>query len=966
MSPFVVSTDKDAGYVAANTLAGSRLNTSLFQTPVAISVLNKELLDDLGAENTRDFLKFATNADQDDGAQAVGQNTQYSDVVVKIRGFTGGGLTRDYFGYGGGVLSDRFNVERVDLSRGPNAVLYGIGGPGGVINMTTKPANIGGRQKVASVTVGSYGKRRNEADLALPVVRNKLALRVNGMMEERDGWREFEFVKSRGGALAASYKPFNNTWVRASWERVYAKQNIPWAYPVQDFGGTRWLAAGAKLTSNVLPGTNPDPSTLQAGNNYAIMYAPQIRPQPFRLMSAGPDMRPDVAGVQAAGFWQTANGATSPVGGVVDDPSFGTAIPRKANIMGSGSRADYDYTVGSIFLEQQLGHLAVELAYNNVHYSRYNMIITTGLGLRADPNAVLPGAYVADGSWDSRTGLNPGTLLPDIGVANRSVGRLYAEGTAGRTWISTDIEAMRASLSYKLDLTKKSKWLGRHTFAGLAQSQETFSLVKNATEYNAGATDGLPVEHSSHQVWRRTYFDFSSPNGTRGALDPMANPVPAGAGVNVQWLLANAAPVSRFDVDTQMMALQSAFLNDRVVVTAGYRWDDQISQTATAGGVRVPNSSTLWLKHHDAFVRTTSWSLFSGQTRTLGLFFAPFKWLGLTANKSDSVLPQSAINILHQTVTTRSGKGQDFGVRFNLLEGRVYANANIFTNDDTNRVTFYNILAQQYNPPLNAIVTTQKLMGQPLPKVMRDAGTTDLVWTGSERDLVTAAGKGFEIELVGNITRGWSISFNFAQNTVAASGPGFYSNAFYRDVQGDWDNNNTPLSTTPAIVADFVRNRDRTPNRDFTLSPATFNDAYDFAGEVLKGVNASEGRPELMDVRNSCNFFTSYRFDPTAPVILKGMRIGAGGNRRSAPVIGYDALNGNATLYGKGYFHANVMVGRKIPLKNGRWVDVQLNIDNALDQDDMMPYSAVTAGSVVRYIYPRTHRAWNLRVQYGF
>ena len=49
LSPFTVTSEKDTGYVATNTLAGSRLNSSLKETPGALDVLTKDFLDDIGA-----------------------------------------------------------------------------------------------------------------------------------------------------------------------------------------------------------------------------------------------------------------------------------------------------------------------------------------------------------------------------------------------------------------------------------------------------------------------------------------------------------------------------------------------------------------------------------------------------------------------------------------------------------------------------------------------------------------------------------------------------------------------------------------------------------------------------------------------------------------------------------------------------------------------------------------------------
>jgi outer membrane receptor for ferric coprogen and ferric-rhodotorulic acid len=49
-SPFEVRTDEDTGYTASSTLAGSRLNTALHDTPASISVFTKEFIDDTGCD----------------------------------------------------------------------------------------------------------------------------------------------------------------------------------------------------------------------------------------------------------------------------------------------------------------------------------------------------------------------------------------------------------------------------------------------------------------------------------------------------------------------------------------------------------------------------------------------------------------------------------------------------------------------------------------------------------------------------------------------------------------------------------------------------------------------------------------------------------------------------------------------------------------------------------------------------
>ena len=63
LSPFVVNTDQDVGYLATNSLAGSRLNQSLKDTASAISVFTPEFLSDIGALNLTDAVAYAVNVE---------------------------------------------------------------------------------------------------------------------------------------------------------------------------------------------------------------------------------------------------------------------------------------------------------------------------------------------------------------------------------------------------------------------------------------------------------------------------------------------------------------------------------------------------------------------------------------------------------------------------------------------------------------------------------------------------------------------------------------------------------------------------------------------------------------------------------------------------------------------------------------------------------------------------------------
>ncbi len=964
LSPFLVSSEGDEGYRAANTLSGTRMNSSLFQTPAAISVLTKQLLDDIGAENTEQFINFAVNAGRSFGNDPTGLTAQQFDLDIKVRGFTGVQVTRDYFPLGT-LSSDRYNVERVDLNRGPNSILYGIGGPGGVINTSTKQALLGGTQKSVSVSVGSYDKRRSEVDFAFPLWRDKLALRLNGLLEERNGWRDFEHLKQKAIAVAGTYKPFKQTWVRANFENNDRDQNVPFVWPAKNYGATSWLAAGKPMAPNpLLPATNPSPATLRSRNQLPVIWSPQLRTQPFRISGTSVDMRPDLPGTQASGYWETVPGPASPsVAGIVDDINFKT-VPDNANLMGPGNTADQNYYAGTILVEQRYGDFFIELGYNRREWYRESRfaLLWSQNGVIGDANPVLPGAYYADGSADIRTGAL-GTLLPDIAAANPMAGGLYVESQASYRYLTGGEEHYRASLAYELDLTKRRQWLGRHSVAGVVQSNRGWSATQVQREYNLTPQNRDPIDATQNQIVRRTYLDFHSPGGLRGAMDPWSNPIPTSTGVTAGFVSPSPSSLRKTNEDSAMVALQSRFLGDRLVLTGGYRRDEQRSNLATIGAERLPNSTNLWSKQADRFDPALE-SKFFGTTKTLGSVISPKKWLGFTFNMSDSVQPQAQYDMFGKPIGTRRGEGKDYGVRLNLLDGRLYLSANAYSTDDVNQFYSAAIITTQVVQTVNSMLETLIVAREPLPKRFADARLDS--WWPSGLDRVNNTGSGVEFELVGKLTKQWSLSLNYSRSNLKVSDVASDLDQFMQDVQSSWQNSAKPLYQTPSSVASYVTTRDRSSGRDFTAFPATFNDAYETVMAVLNATKKQNGQSPLLHVRDSLNFLTSYRFDNQAPRWLRRARIGIGGNYRGPAVIGYGDTGGSEPFKGVSNFTASLMLGKTFAFKERRTFDVQLNVFNLLAEEELLPYAATSTGEVVRWMYPRTRRSFDLRAVYSF
>ena len=112
--------------------------------------MTKELFDDVGATDATTLLSYGLNTEtsgvQGNFVGGVGAVTaDLADTRTnpqqgqRIRGLASADLTRNYFQTD--IAFDAYNTERIDISRGPNSLLFGIGSPGGVINNTTMQAS---------------------------------------------------------------------------------------------------------------------------------------------------------------------------------------------------------------------------------------------------------------------------------------------------------------------------------------------------------------------------------------------------------------------------------------------------------------------------------------------------------------------------------------------------------------------------------------------------------------------------------------------------------------------------------------------------------------------------------------------------------------------------------------------------------------------------------------------------------
>ena len=187
LSPFEVSTDQQGNsYSTTSTLAGNRLNTDLRDLGTSLSVYNTQFLSDIGATDARSLLQYTLgtevggvmgNYSGSGGGNAPDTGAAYRNPqsTNRVRGLVGADNTRDL--YLTNIPWDSYNVDAVDIQRGPNAILFGQGSAGGVINTRSKQASYRNFGEVA-LRVDEYGSLRGSLDFNRVLLDDELSLRI--------------------------------------------------------------------------------------------------------------------------------------------------------------------------------------------------------------------------------------------------------------------------------------------------------------------------------------------------------------------------------------------------------------------------------------------------------------------------------------------------------------------------------------------------------------------------------------------------------------------------------------------------------------------------------------------------------------------------------------------------------------------------------------------------------------------
>ena len=170
----------DKGYAVKTTVSVMKTDTALLDVPQAITVIPRELMNDLAMRSIADAIAYVPGI-------VTSQGEGNRDAAI----FRGNASTSDF--YVDGIRDDVqyyrdfYNIDRVEAVKGANAMIFGRGGAGGVINRVSKQA-VWEPVGEGAISLGSHSQIRTAMDVG-GAVNDKVAVRLNAMAEFADSYR---------------------------------------------------------------------------------------------------------------------------------------------------------------------------------------------------------------------------------------------------------------------------------------------------------------------------------------------------------------------------------------------------------------------------------------------------------------------------------------------------------------------------------------------------------------------------------------------------------------------------------------------------------------------------------------------------------------------------------------------------------------------------------------------------------
>ena len=983
LSPFEVRATPDTGYAGQDTLAGSRLRTNLRDVAAAISPMTADFLRDIAATNIENAIEYGvgTRMDTDDARAAGPVGDSYSDSfrAIRIRGLPGGGRSINFFGAPGEV--DLYMTDSIEVSRGPNSILYGFGSPAGKINISTKQPLLNQPAYTLSSRTDSWGGQRWVADANMVPLKQTLGVRAVLLRGRESSWRASGHNDQDRVFLAAKWQIDRRTTVKAEFEHGEINRFVPRPFFANDLKST-WDANNQPIfnnfTASYLPGAagtgvtgTPGTPIRDSGTTNIVGVAER----------SGGDWIVVSDRFSAAQNYRQFTYSESPTGGLQsNDFEMGRRNP-KATPEANWVKGAFRVNNATAFFQRELVRdLNLEIAVNR-QTSRgdtHNLATWNHYGVAADTNRYLPTGQ-----------LRPADQL------------YYFDVSPDHRPNSSQVSQGRVTLSFERSLRD----LITLRAAGLGEMARTKSRSEILQQYflkgpalsSGGAFIATP-ENSANQAIQRFYIkdlsvlndpDFRIPgpldlSGATKYQDPRTGAISSIYMREFNRAQGNIGYVDR-ETGATMGVAQIFLLKNRIVGTFGYRQDRLKNRVGVAvrdpAGEAIAPNTGVWTPVDP---QTSAPLIFGGQTRTTGVVVHVLPWLSGFINASNSMSTPGTNYItpsdprkttIADLVPSPAGQTTDYGLKLSLLKNRLFVTATKFHTISQKEFGFSGFNKGNVVNIWNALANSTALNAEETTFARRQAEVMNQV-QGYTQD---SESRGWELEIVGQPIPGWSVSLNYSKNATTRTNIAPEYRAYvdahkaywkkYRDLSLT-QNANLPLPQKAPGFQDWNSAAVIASTGDFTANTDSINEAIaDNEASFFDNPHVFEGKRFVGDPLHNINLRTRFDFREG---LLKGLSAGGGTRLRLGRIAGArsdttyasgsdftDSWNGRiidkVTLVStkdQNVYDLQLSYGVPRILRKVRW-SLQLNINNVLDQREL----------IVNNVHPRTLAPLTYRYQ---
>ncbi|MBL6828994.1 MAG: TonB-dependent receptor plug domain-containing protein [Puniceicoccaceae bacterium] len=812
---FTVSGERDRGYYSGDTLAGTRTNQMIKDTPMTISVVNQDLMEDLGLTEISSLEKVVASI-QDEGEA-------YSNSVVRFRGL----LTRNQlFEFMQRKLGQNsYNVERVEVIRGANSLVYGQAAPGGKANYLAKKAEFGDDETEIRTEFGENNLYRVSIDHNQQI-NDALAIRFMSVYDEREYDQNFKSKTLDGQTVAISYRPTGKTQFNLHLERYFEERVSPRNSYLDRTGeyGKTGILEDLPATPDVVDFLSADALQYMINYNDGSLFGSSRSRVPQLDINSAEDLK---------NFYENAG---------INEDNFGYGSPDLI-------RERYGIFIMGDVTHQFTDNLALKTAFAHEEYNGFTQQLagTGDIYLSATSRASLrnPNQEV-NSTADAANASDPSYLIYD-GSDLATMPSAYILPTWEKSHLTDDTDSLRTTLSWSKNIkgSKQQFILGLDydrrestdiqyqqvlSYADIADNGYWSSSLFRArdyvllSDYHNGRYDAFQSfnftneispnynPNASHSTDRfdqenrdNTEDNFQDQLDAGNAVDPadqeFATTSPgyeaANSLVNPNYYALRCSREAVVDTKAIWLANQGSYLRGRLNTLLGVRFDyiDLEAESLEIQSLGRDKSSPI----DDTYTEASP---------SLGALFWANKSFGVFANYAQSIESPTgwAINPIGESVPAETGMGFEGGVKFELLEGKL-----------SGQLTFFDITKEN-----------DSLTSLPTPALMRlypyvgglTGGPNDVLYTNDGASFnpygrnvagIDTNSSGIELDVYYNPTSNLSLFLGYA-----------FSDALFKSGPKD-----------PATGGNLVEDGQRVPGT--AQHNANFTARYNFNEGALKG-----------------------------------------------------------------------------------------------------------------------------------